>query len=114
MFSERWEDSFRSTVPGKASTTTRATSAIAPTAANVRRGSQRRAASTTRPTSSAPSDDCDSVRTRPANSTATAAPAYPTVRRRGDHSITATSASITSARKRPKMLGSKNSEFTRK
>ncbi len=84
-----------------------------PSAAPVRRR-QAMNASSTRPVPSAAKLVCEYENQRPANITGTAA-ATARLRRRGAVSAsTPIATSSASAAKRPKMLGSKNTELTRK
>ena len=71
-------------------------------------------ASTSRPSSSAAKLDCESVVISPPQSTTSAAIVSASERGRLAQISTLASPIITSARKRPKMFGSKNSELTRK
>ena len=87
-------------------TTTAATNTARPTF-------QRSAASAPSPTSSAPGEDRDSVSTSAAHRIAsTTSVTQPASRCRRAYRITAPSRIITSARNRPKMFGSKNTELT--
>src|SRR5205814_9213073 len=113
VFSDWWL-AFTCTLPRPASAI--APAAIAPTrtTATTARGYQRSAASRTRPTKSAAKLVSENVRISPAQMNASAARHTATSRVRRAHSSTAASPSITIARKRPQMFGSKNSELTLK
>ncbi len=92
---------------------TAATSATTPAAMNTARPTlQRTAASVPRPTRSAPIEDRDRVSSSATHRIASTAPVTSTVRRRRAYRTTEASRIITSARNRPKMFGSKNTELT--
>ena len=100
--------------PGNANTSTAPATTTASAGSATTLAPQRSHASTARPSSSAAKLDCESVVISPPQSTTSATIVQNSDRGRFAQISTDASPIITSARKRPKMFGSKKSELTRK